>query len=367
LYLPAGTLSISPGNTIANQAVKIRGAGEGATILEITAATGDLFVVSGNYFELSGMHIRPARGIRRTAGHVVNATGSSGLLRDLVITEPFRGIFLDGGTLWRIEDVLGNPSGEGGNWDYFLRTYRASGGTVSNMYLLHVSVNRVTSVQSAPILVIDSRTDTIECTGCVLLSNGRNPYPAIQTIDSDGTPGYPRFLHFTNSYLEARGGVCLDLQDVRDFGWSNGSIGSCKNAVRIGRGAKNVRITGSNFCCVTEHTIIIDPDASPYAEFTGNVFEGVSASSPANTYDLFNVGANAENFDISGNSARVGPNSVPARFGVHIAPGKSGKFRVVNNHLGDGVSGGTLRNGASGPDQSVFGNSAGDASAPNNR
>jgi hypothetical protein len=355
VHFPCGTFSIAAGHTVSNIGVKLRGSGRACTFFDVSSSTGDLFAVTGNYFELSGMTIRPQSSVVRTSGAFVHATGGVGLLRDVTITDPFRAIFLDDNSAdqWQIEDVFGNSAG--GNWDYFLRTY-ASSGTIASTTITGLLVNRATSTQSAPILVIDSRTDTFNCVACQLLSNGTGEQPAIRTIDSAAVTGFPRWVHFTNTFAECLGGgSCVDLQSVDSFGYLNGYVQQATSNIHIGTNAKNVRFIGNVIGYSTRHAVTIDPNASPNAQFIGNGYEGVASTSTEDTYDIFSIGANASHIKID-DSARIKSGLLSYKYGVNIESGTGNNIYLTNLDALNAVGTATFTTAATGTNNNFIAN-----------
>jgi hypothetical protein len=350
LILQPGFWTIATGHTIANNGIKILGYGPAATVLDMSTATGDLFTVNGNDFQLKGVQIRAAAGVPRTAGSVINGVGNAGQVEDVKIVDPFRGFSLVTTTAdnWVFNDIQIATSG--GNWDYLFRLYAASG-TLATTHINNVKGTVSGSTQTSPMFIFDSRVDTVIASNIEVNQQSQS---CIKTQDTDGVGGFPRWIHFVNSMCEAPGTTGIDLGVARDFTFTNGYVASSLNAVHIGAGAVDVRFTANVFVSIAQHGIVIDTNTSSMSVFNGNIFEDIGTDL-TNTYDIFSIGANATSFVISNNIARkVG--ATLSRYGINIASGTSTNFTISHNFLSAAVTTGVINNLATGATFNVIGN-----------
>ncbi|HSE47983.1 MAG TPA: hypothetical protein VLA96_02115 [Terriglobales bacterium] len=365
LSLPANTtLEFGPGTftwgaaqTLGNAGIHIVGAGPGSTVFEASLPTGDLFTITAANVVMSGFTVRPASGVVRTASALFHVTSTLGHYHDLAILDPYNGFFLDGDNADQntIERVKGASSG--GNWNYFARTY-ASAGTIASTYFGNIALDvRGAGTQTDALFVFDSRTDTVKMNSIEALTRSK---PAVKTVDSDGVGAYsyPRFMLVNNSlfehgYQDSAGSDCaLELLDGRLFLFRNGHVGgsgtgdtrSC--GVHVGGNFKGADVSGVEFISLQKEGVKIDTGAQD-AQFSYNKFQGVSLAADA-TYDVFHVGANTSDVDISHNVARRGSGSFYGRYGVAVDAGTSTRLIVTNNNFVNGVSTAQFSNGATG-------------------
>ena len=315
-------------NTIAVNGIKIRGAGKGATVFDLDSATSDFFTVTGKYFELSGMHIRPAQGVKRTSGNLVVAHAALGLVHDVLLVDPFNGFLLEGPTTggWTFNNISIETSG--GNWNYLFKTYSASG-TSTSFSIHNVSGSLTNAVEQGPLMIFDSRTDTVSLTDINIVGAGGQPIVRCQDTDKAGVGQWPRWVHFENSFLESPHSTVIDLQNSRDFSYQNGYLSNANVGIAIGPGAFDTKIIGNALPNLAQQGITIAA-GSKASTIKGNTFDSDGMSGAG--VPIVDVAANASNFSIEGNQAYsfYGQANWP-NYGVRIATGKSTRFLVVNN------------------------------------
>lgn len=341
-------------NTIAVNGLKIRGAGKGATVFDLSSATDDFLTVNGRYFELSGMHIRPAPGVLRTAGNILIAHASLGKVHDLMVVDPWNGFFMEGGTTgaWSFEDI--SIATSGGNWNYLFRTYAASG-TSTSFIIRNISGSLSDGVQNGPLMIFDSRTDTVSLSDLNIVGAGGQPIVRCQDIDKAGVGQWPRWVHFTNSFLEAKNATVIDVRNGRDVSYQNGYLSGANSGISVGAGAFDTKIIGNAFPNLARQAITI-ANGSKATIIKGNTFDSDGSSANA-TYPIIDVAANADDFTIEGNQAySFYPSTQWPNYGVRIAAGTSTRFSVTNNNFQQ-VKVGSVRNGtAAGTLYNVSGN-----------
>ena len=330
-------------NTISVNGIKVRGAGEGATVFELDSSSSDFFTVTGKYFELGGMHIRPRAGVVRTGGNIVVAHNALGLVHDVLLVDPFNGFLLEGPTtgVWSFHDVHVFTSG--GNWNYLFKTYSASG-TVTSFTIRNVGGSLANGVQLGPLMVFDSRTDTVALSDINITGAGGQPIVRCQDTDNAGKGQWPRWVHFTNSFMEAPNATVIDIRNGRDFSYQNSYVSGANVGIAVGPGAFDTKIIGNAFPNLSQQAIKIAA-GSRATVIQGNSFDSDGRSGNG-AFAIVDVAANASNFTIQGNhSYSLYPNTNWPSYGVKIAPGKSTQFFVINNNFQQ-TKLGSVNNGA---------------------
>lgn len=315
-------------NTIAVNGLKILGAGKGATIFILDSPTSNFFTVNGKYFELGKMHIRPKAGLTRTAGHVIVAHNALGFVHDLVLIDPWNAFYMEGPSAggWSFDNLSVYTSG--GNWNYLLKTYSSSG-TVTSFIVHNVLGDLARGHEFGPLMVFDSRTDTVALSDISIVGAGGQPMVRCQDSDNAGKGQWPRWVHFTNAYFEAANSTAIELENSRDFSFQNSYASGANVGIAVGPGAFDTKIIGNVFPNLNEQAITIAA-GSRNTIIQGNTFSSTATSGKG--VPIIDVAANASDFIISGNEASsFTPPADRPGYGVRIAPGNSTRFFVVNN------------------------------------
>lgn len=318
-------------NTITVNGLKILGAGKGATIFELDSATSNFFTVEGKYFELGKMHIRPKRGVARTAGHIMVAHNSLGLVHDLLLIDPWNGFLMEGPTSggWTFDNISVFTSG--GNWNYLFKTYSATG-TTSSFTMHNIGGDLARGMQHGPLMVFDSRTDTVALTDINIVGAGGQPIVRCQDSGNAGKGQWPRWIHFTNAFLEAANSTVIDIQNARDFSYQNSYASGANVGIAVGPGAFDTKIIGNVFPNLGRQAITIAA-GSRNTIIQGNTFSSTGTAGNG-AFPIIDVAADASDFIISGNQASsFYPQTNWPSYGVRIAPGNSARFFVVNNNF----------------------------------
>ena len=338
-------------NTIAVNGLKILGAGKGATIFVLDSATSNFFTVNGEYFELGKMHIRPKTGVTRTAGHIVVAHKPLGLVHDVLLIDPWNGFLMEGPTSggWTFDNISVFTSG--GNWNYLLKTYSATG-TTSSFTVHNVGGDLAHGHQAGPLMIFDSRTDTVALTDLNIVGAGGQPIVRCQDTDNAGKGQWPRWIHFTNSFFEAANSTVIDIQNARDLSFQNSYASGANIGIAVGPGAFDTKIIGNVFPNLGQQAITIAA-GSRATVIEGNTFSSVGTSGNG-SYPIIDIAANASDFMISGNqSSSFYPQTNWPGNGVRIAPGNSARFFVVNNNF-QFIKAEAVRNGVPAAAQSTI-------------
>lgn len=316
-------------NTISVNGIKILGAGKGATIFQLDSATSTFFTVNAEYFELAGMHIRPAAGVSRTAGNLLIANGALGTVHDVFLVDLFNGFLFQGpkAGVWTLDNISVFTSG--GTWNYLIKTYSPSA-TTSSYTFRNISGDLSHGTQAGPLLVFDSRTDTVNLTDINLTGAGGQPMVRCQDTDNAGVGQWPRWVHFSNSFFEAPNAVAVDIQNGRDISYQNSYVSGANVGIAIGPGAFDTKIIGDVFPNLARQAVTIAA-GSRATVIEGNTFDGTGTSANG-IYPIVDVAPNAADFTISGNQARsFYPVTQWPSTGVLIPRGQSTRFSVVNN------------------------------------
>lgn len=318
-------------NTISVNALKILGAGRGATIFDIDSPTSNLFTVEGKYFELGKIHFRPKQGVARTAGHIVVAHNSHGEVHDVLLIDPWNGFLLEGPLSgpWSFDNVMVNTSG--GNWNYLFRTISTTG-TSTSFNIQNVSGDLAHGHQFGPLMVFDSRTDTVAASNINIVGAGGQPIVRCQDSLNAGKGQWPRWIHFTNAFLEAPNSTVIDIESARDFSYQNSYVSGANIGIAVGPAAYDTKIVGDVFPGLAQQAITIAA-GSRATVIQGNTFDSVGSSGNGR-FPLIDVAADASDFIITGNQSFsfYGPNQWPS-YGASIAPGRSSRFAITNNNF----------------------------------
>jgi hypothetical protein len=317
-------------NTIAVNGLKILGAGKGATIFELDSPTSDLFTVEGEYFELGKVHIRPKRGVVRTGGHIIVAHNSLGDVHDVLLVDPWNGFLLEGPRSgpWSFDNVSIYTSG--GNWNYLFKTFSSSG-TSTSFTMHNISGDLAHGHQFGPLMVFDSRTDTVALSDINIVGAGGQPIVRCQDSGAAGKGEWPRWIHFTNSFFEAQNSTAIEIDSARDFSFQNGYVSGANVGIAVGPGAYDTKIIGNVFPDLARQAITVAA-GSKATVIQGNTFDS-DGHSPGN-FALIDVAADTSDFTITGNEAfSFYPTAQYPAYGARIAPGKSTRFAVTNNNF----------------------------------
>ena len=355
MLLP-GVYTISNPINVTADAVSLIGFGS-PTRLQMVNAIADLFVVSGQVFHLERCEIQTS--VTKTAGSIINATGSQGVVKDVRLV----GNFFDGFTfgtstagLWRFENVL-VPGGVTWNQLYFLRAEPNT--TVGSLHIDKLIVSNQVQWKSA-MFVLDSGVDTVAVENSELGGIGTIIH-CQNTLHSQA----PRWIRFSNCFVEAgiNDGTGIRLDSVRDFRYS-GYIASCATGVVVGReqiigpprtGPSEVDLSHIEFVNIGQSAIKLVSGCSGVT-ISHNAFED-TCNAANNTYDTISVAAGVKYFCILANdfrSALLNPPKLP-RYCIHIDDGGSDHYKVALNNFANFVAG-DIYNGGTGSSQIMLGN-----------
>jgi hypothetical protein len=317
-------------NTIAANGIKVLGAGRGATIFQIDSASSTLFTINAQYFELAGMHIRPAPGVTRSGGNLVIANGAMGMVHDVFLVDLFNGFLLQGPNTggWTFENI--SIFSAGGTWNYLFKTYSPTA-TTSSFTIHNVGGDLAGGTQAGPLFVFDSRTDTVTLSDINIVGAGGQPIVRCQDTDNAGVGQWPRWIHFTNSFFEAPNATAIDIRNGRDFSYQNSYVSGANVGIVVGPGAFDTKIIGNVFPNLARQAITIAA-GSKATIIQGNTFDGTGMGGNA-LYPIVDVASGAADFNINGNqSTSFYPNTNWPNYGVRIAS-KSTRFFVNNNNF----------------------------------
>lgn len=330
-------------NTISVNGIKVLGAGKGATIFQLGSANSTFFTANANYFELAGMHVRPAPGVVRNAGNLLVAHGALGMVHDVLLVDLFNGFLLEGPNTggWTFDSI--SIFTAGGTWNYLFKTYSATA-TTSSFTIRNVGGDLHGGVQAGPLFVFDSRTDTVNLSDINIVGAGGQPVVRCQDTDNAGRGQWPRWIHFTNSFFEAPGATVIDIRNGRDFSYQNGYVSGANVGIAVGPGAFDTKIIGNVFPNLTRQAITIAA-GSVATIVQGNTFDGTGTSANG-VYPIIDVAPSATDFTISSNQSRsFYPSTNWPSYGVRIAAGRSTRFFVNDNNFQQ-TKLGSVRNGA---------------------
>ena len=346
MLLP-GVYTISNPVNVTADAISLIGFGS-PTRLNMVNATGDLFVVSRDLFHLERCEIQTS--VAKTAGSIINATGSQGVVKDVRLV----GNFFDGFTfgtstagLWRFDNIL-VPGGVTWNRLYFLRAETNT--TVGSLHINKLIVSNQVEWKSA-MFILDSGVDTVAVENSELGGIGTIIH-CQNTLQSQA----PRWIHFTNCFIEAgiNRGTGIRLDSVRDFRYS-GYIASCAAGVVVGAGASEVDLSHIEFVNISRSAVQLLGGCSGVT-ISHNAFED-TCNAANKIYDTISVAAGVRYFCILANdfrSALLKPPKLP-RYCIHIADGGSDHYKVAFNNFANFITG-DIYDGGTGSSKIIVGN-----------
>jgi len=352
LLLP-GVYTISSPIKVAGNAISLIGFGS-PTRLVMADLTADLFVVSGQLFHLERCEIQTS--VTKTEGSIIDASGSQGVVKDVRLV----GNFYDGFTFatssagtWRFDNIH-VPGGVKWNRLFFLRAELMT--TVGSLHINNLIVSNQVGWNDA-MFVLDTGVDTVAVENSELVGIGT----IIHCRNSLQGGQAPRWIHFTNCFLEAgiTSGTGIRLDAVRDFRYG-GYIASCAVGVVAGSNASEVDLSHIEFANIGQSAVKLLLGCRDVT-ISHNSFED-TCNAVNNTYDTISVAAGVQFFRILANTFRrtllkpqkLNPLKLP-RYCVHIADGASDHYKVALNEFADFVTG-DFHNGGTGGHQVVWGN-----------
>ncbi len=352
IFFPCGSYDADSTINIAADGVWLRGSGYCSQIHVTTKA--DVFDVTGAFFVLEGFEIVIDSTQDRAAASFIHGAGSQGRVSHVRFSGSYklanngRVFYADSqaGGLWLWEDVRFTG---GATWRAFLALTSATDKTVAS--------TRVTNVVGAAAFTdaafdLNGAIDTFQVIQIDLpLRKGR----AFWLHNNVGSPISPRLVYCqANCSIETRNGsTAIQLDASRDFSY-HGFIAGADMGVYVGPGAIDTDISHVTFMNLMKGAVTIAAGAINTL-IKDNFFEDTT-NQEANRYDTVTVEPNASNFQIVGNTWRS-TNKYKARYGVSLAAGRTGNFRLVDNQLPSDVYGtGSIGNAASGPNFMIMGN-----------
>jgi hypothetical protein len=357
LLLP-GVYTISNPINVMCDAVSLIGFGS-PTRLVMTDLTADLFVVSGQLFHLERCEIQTS--VTKTKGSIIDVKEHRGVEESQGVVKDVRlaGNFHDGFTFttsragtWRFDNIH-VPGGVKWNRLFFLRAELLK--TVGSLHINNLIVSNTVGWNDA-MFVLDTGVDTVavensELGGIGTIIHCRNSLAGGQA---------PRWIHFTNCFLEAGiSGTGIRLDAVRDFRYG-GYIASCAVGVVAGSNASEVDLSHIEFANIGQSAVKLLLGCRGVT-ISHNSFED-TCNAANNAYDTISVAAGTEFFRILANNFKrttSAPQQLTAlklpRYCVYIADGKSDHYKVVLNDFADFVTG-DVHNGGTGGHQVIWGN-----------
>jgi len=326
VFLGPGVYDISAEIQISQPGIRIIGNGTGLTMLNLTAATGNVFNVTGSRFELSDLGIKATT--PRTSGSLVVMGGPEGLVHNVRIEgsfwNGFTGDSVAGGS-WSLDTirVIGPAT-----WNYFL-SLQSPARTIASTHVYNLFIANAIIWKTASI-VLDSGVDTFICSDSEL-----GPVLAQDSLKRQA----PRWIQFSNTLIEGGGGqnnkTGLQIDAARDLRYIGGYIASAQFGATIGPGARGVDIANIEFVNIRRSAVTIAAGARD-TSLLNNTFEdtGVEANG---AFDTVSVADGAIDFDISHNMFKTAQNNKP-RFNLAL-PAKCATCIVESNRFGGFVAG----------------------------
>jgi hypothetical protein len=348
-FVPGSFLWTAGASTISGAGVKIRGAGHAATDFTVNNATSDVFIVTGQDFELSHVQVRPT-GAARTAGSVINAQAANGLIEDVKVVDMFN--FYTNTTPGAGNWIFLNNSAatSGGNWNYFMKTQAATT-SLSSFIIIGTQISTKTSVSTSPLFVFDTGTDGIVMSGTGCYSN--NTCIALtDTLAGAVKPRWIKLIDF-NSEADSTHDV-MTIAEGRDISIVASYFASAQNGITMS-GGKGIKISDTMFVNNFGHGMNITGGSDVH--FSNDDFADNSVTT-TNTSDGIKIAANVQNVQVLG--SRFGDfifgNTNKMKWGIEVAAGTTAGLIIDGNSFLGTFGTGTVSNGATSGDFQVRNN-----------
>lgn len=329
LYFPPGVFLVSAGTTIANAGVKIHGAGSGSTIFEFAAATGNMFTITGQGFEISGVQVRPHAGVTRTAGAFMVINAVLGRTVDISLVDPFIGFDMRSGLADNWYWSVTRTATSGGNWNALFLFGNITSGTQASSHVEGVAGSIVGATVSGPMIVIDSGVDSLSLHGVNIVTT---TFPAVQCQNTN-TATRPRWVRITNSYFEAGTSAnAVAISDCEDVSFWNSYFASSLNGVSI-TGGRGLRFGSCVFENNQNQGFLLGGGVNPTSVLiTDSDFSDNSQASAGGFFHI-SVSANVNDFRILGNrfGNHILSSATKAAGGISISAGTSDNYQVIGN------------------------------------
>jgi hypothetical protein len=332
----AGAWTWTPGiQTISTPNVVIEGVSSVSTQFNLGAATGDLFAVTANSFQMNNLYITAAVGIPRTSGCVLNIQGGgAGIVHDVLLQDVYCGFKASvvNSNLWRFTRIGAQTAG--GNWNSLFVIGPIASGTITSWQLTDIQAGLKTSTTSAPTILLDSGTDGFELHGFVggagyLNVMPNNTQPTLQ-IQSTGASNAPQWVRISNMMAESGFSAedCV-ITAGRDISIVNSYFASSLRGCDIS-GGTGIHFLRSVFVNHQQQGVLIQGGSD--VSFVDNDFSDNSVAANGGTSHIF-VGANVSDFRLSLN--RFGNhllgNTNKANFGITVNAGTSNNYQISLN------------------------------------
>jgi parallel beta-helix repeat protein len=322
IILPPGTFHVGAQNVITAPGIHIVGSGIGSTLLQIDAASGDVFIVQGGTgpnnlnmnFELGNMTITPAAGVVRSSGAVLVARGRLGYVHDLLLQDTYRGFVEQGGAncsgptgycanAWTYTNIYQTTNG--GHSGAFFILGGADGTSVGDIMISNCESLGQGATYDESQMIVDTGVDTLKLTHYDMgYSQGitqSQPAILIESTVPNGTHP-PRWIRISDSSMEAKGTSGIYIAAGYDIALTGDYWASSTDGIVVA-GGTGVRIT-SNVLVNNAHQGVVIGGSSSDVLIADSDFSNNSQAADAQWY---HINVFAGDFRITGN-----------RFGNHL-------------------------------------------------
>jgi hypothetical protein len=319
--------------------------------------------ITGAYFRLQGCDLNVGTAASRTNVPLIDAAVQGGSISEVRFggnaSSPNNGIAFSssgsgfGAGMWTLRDVLIWQ----GVWTSFVSITNGNNShTAADFHLFNVVTQSNTKFTDAGV-VLDGKLDTVAMVQLTVLNGG--PGTALYIRNTVGaSPGFPRWVHCNDCYLEAggnTGGTGLKIDGGRDVQYRGYIASASTGAAITGSSTETNGIDLSHivFTNIGRSAITL-PASANRVKIADNNFDDI-CNQVTNTYDGISVAANASEFSITGNMWRNN-GAKKCRYGVNVAPGASNSYLVAMDEFSGGTFGTNyLNDGGSGTSKYLMG------------
>lgn len=325
VYFPCGAYKLASGITVSKTGINFVGSGHCSTLR--IPHTSDALTITGSLFKIQDIEFLVTATSTRTGSLLLNIQANQGFVNNVRFTGAATinngGVaYLNGNSadLWTFNNVS-MPGGV--TWDYGLKAQTATG-TVADTHIIGWRALNTITFQTAGFL-IDQGIDTFNVTDS-------NPGPVI--LQNSGANINPRWVHFTNSYIEAGvsgviSGTGLNIQAGRDINYQ-GYIATSDTGIIVGSSTNDINIHDSQILNIGQSAVTIAASSSA-VNIHNNVLEDIGVTAN-NTYDSISVASSTSGFKISGNTfTTFSAVNLPRYFVSVAAGGPSNNWTIASN------------------------------------
>jgi hypothetical protein len=336
ILLSPGKYGLGPTISISKPNVRIAGSGRYTTALEISAPTGDAFVISAKGFEASDLTIMPAKGVMRTAGAVLNVQAEQGYVHDVLLKDTYRGFVHNANasaSFWHYRNIWQQTnSGISGALMIFGGGYPINDIEVDDVMSLGQG-----AIYNEPQLIVDNGMDTLKIVNWDAGYSRTTPQtqPCISIRNSVNAAHPARWIRFLNASIECTAtavGVQItngENTNPQHIFWDQGYIASSLRGFDIS-GGFDIGIMNSTFVRNQQEGVRVSSSAPVDMDISHNHFDS-NGSGASNTYDQISMAAGESQFQVTSNHFNAEFGGGKPRYAVTVNPGPSSQYVIQSN------------------------------------